>query len=119
MTNIILKKQYSGYYVTLCLKQRLFLSFVFLLYKTFRMIHRAFILILSLHLISCVSDSEKILPTKITMTESVYSSVTVQPDSLYQAYAAVGGILDQNLLEEGDVVRKGQPILQIINNAQN
>jgi len=117
MTNIILKKQYSGYHVTLCLKQRLFLSFVFLLYKTFRMIHRAFILILSLHLISCVSDSEKILPTKITMTESVYSSVTVQPDSLYQAYAAVGGILDQNLLEEGDVVRKGQPILQIINNA--
>ncbi len=49
------------------------------------------------------------------MTESVYSSVTVQPDSLYLAYAAVGGILDKNLLEEGDLVEKGQPILQIIN----
>ncbi len=80
------------------------------------MIHRALILILLLLLISCGPDSEKILPAKITMTESVYSSVTVQPDSLYQAYAAVGGILDQNLLEEGDLVRKGQPILQIINN---
>ena len=103
--------------LALCLKQRPFLSFVFLMHMTFLMIHRALILILSLHLISCGSDSEKILPTKITMTESVYSSVTVQPDSLYQAYAAVGGILDHNLLEEGDVVSKGQPILQIINNA--
>lgn len=87
------------------------------MYMTSHMIHRALILILTLHLISCASDSEKILPARITMTESVYSSVTVQPDSLYQAYAAVGGILDHNLLEEGDLVSKGQPILQIINTA--
>ncbi len=28
-----------------------------------------------------------IYPQKIDLTESVYSSVTIQPDSLYQAYA--------------------------------
>ena len=52
-----------------------------------------------------------------TITESVYSSVTIQPDSLYQAYAVVSGILEDNLVEEGDTVVIGTPIAQIINNA--
>ncbi|MGF1557862.1 MAG: efflux RND transporter periplasmic adaptor subunit [Flavobacteriaceae bacterium] len=68
-------------------------------------------------LISCGEGQEKILPQKTSLTESVYSSVTVQPDSLYQVYAAVAGILDNNLVEEGDLVKKGTPLLQIINNA--
>ncbi len=67
--------------------------------------------------ISCRSSEDKILPKVTTITESVYSSVTVQPDSLYQAYAIVAGILDKNLVNEGDVVKKGQGILQIINTA--
>lgn len=67
-------------------------------------------------LISCGNEPEKILPQKTTLTESVYASVTVQPDSLYQVYAAVAGILDNNLVEEGDIVKKGTPLLQIINN---
>ncbi|MCM4153448.1 efflux transporter periplasmic adaptor subunit [Arenibacter sp. N53] len=66
--------------------------------------------------ISCGSQQEKIFPAKQHLTESVYASVTVQPDSLYQAYAPVGGILDFNLLEEGDMVIKGTPIVQIVNN---
>ncbi|MCK0146614.1 efflux RND transporter periplasmic adaptor subunit [Arenibacter sp. F26102] len=66
--------------------------------------------------ISCGSQQETIFPTKKHLTESVYASVTVQPDSLYQAYAPVGGILDLNLLEEGDKVMKGTPIVQIVNN---
>lgn len=66
--------------------------------------------------LSCNTKNEAILPQKIDITESVYSSVTVQPDSLYQAYATVGGLLDKNLVDEGDTVTKGQPIVQIINN---
>tara|TARA_R110000868_G_scaffold93190_1_gene258081 strand:- start:57844 stop:58926 length:1083 start_codon:yes stop_codon:yes gene_type:complete len=66
--------------------------------------------------LSCGSKKEKILPTKKHLTESVYASVTVQPDSLYQAYAPVGGILDLNLLEEGDLVSRGTRIVQIVNN---
>jgi len=68
-------------------------------------------------LIACKDKQEKILPSKVTITESVYSSLTIQPDSLYQVYAAVGGILDKNFVEEGDSVSKGTPIAQIINNA--
>tara|TARA_R110002095_G_scaffold57635_2_gene49476 strand:+ start:261 stop:1340 length:1080 start_codon:yes stop_codon:yes gene_type:complete len=73
---------------------------------------------------SCFNNKDKTLPTERPLTESVYSSVTIQPDSLYQVYAIVAGILDNNLVEEGDVVLKGETLIQIINstpklNAQN
>tara|TARA_R110002051_G_scaffold325148_1_gene426013 strand:+ start:764 stop:1846 length:1083 start_codon:yes stop_codon:yes gene_type:complete len=66
-------------------------------------------------LVSCGNKQETLRPLEIKMTESVYSSVTIQPDSLYKVYSAVNGILDINLVEEGDLVKKGAPILQIIN----
>ncbi|HSP11081.1 MAG TPA: efflux RND transporter periplasmic adaptor subunit [Salegentibacter sp.] len=47
--------------------------------------------------------------------ESVYSSAIIQPDSLYRAYATVIGILDKNLVEEGDRVEVETPIIQLIN----
>jgi len=65
---------------------------------------------------SCSDTQEKTQPIKQDLTQSVYTSVIIQPDSLYQAYAIVAGILDQNLIEEGDLVTKGQAISQIINN---
>ncbi|MEW7289937.1 efflux RND transporter periplasmic adaptor subunit [Aquimarina sp. 2304DJ70-9] len=65
--------------------------------------------------VSCSNNQQKILPAITDITESVYSSVTIQPDSLYQVYAAVNGILDENLVEEGDIIKKEKPILQIIN----
>jgi multidrug efflux pump subunit AcrA (membrane-fusion protein) len=65
---------------------------------------------------ACSNHRDKIRPEITSITESVYSSVTIQPDSLYMAFAAVGGILDKNLVEEGDSIRKGGPISQITNN---
>lgn len=64
---------------------------------------------------SCSKPAEKIIPQRVHLVESVYSSAIVQPDSLYQAYASVLGILDKNLVEEGDRVEPGTPILQLIN----
>jgi len=64
---------------------------------------------------SCSGGEEKILPSVAAITESVYSSITVQPDSLYQVYASVNGILEKNYMEEGDVVKKGDKLLQVIN----
>ena len=68
-------------------------------------------------LLSCSKEQDKILPTERSLVESVYSSVTIQPDSLYQAHAIVAGILDNNLVEEGDIVSYNQALAQIINNA--
>lgn len=66
---------------------------------------------------SCTDKQDKILPTEQALTESVHASATVQPDSLYQVYAVVSGILDEVLVEEGDTVYKDMPLFQIINNA--
>ena len=70
---------------------------------------KAFLYIIPFTLIvlfSCGSNNDKIQPSVTSISESVYSSVTVQPDSLYQVFAAVSGILDKNLVEEGDSVQK-------------
>ncbi len=74
-------------------------------------------LIISAFLIffSCSKPVEKITPQRANLVESVYSSVVIQPDSLYRAYATVIGILDQNLVEEGDRVEAETPIIQLIN----
>lgn len=64
---------------------------------------------------SCSKEKDKILPTERPLTESVYSSVTIQPDSMYQVYSAVAGIVESNLVEEGDLVFKDDPLIQIIN----
>lgn len=64
---------------------------------------------------SCSERDKGIYPESGPLTESVYAAVTIKPDSLYEVYAAVAGILQQNLVQEGDTVRKGQPLFQIVN----
>ena len=55
-------------------------------------------------MVSCSKKQDKILPEQKNLVESVYSSVTIQPDSLYEVYAVVSGILDKNLGTEGDLI---------------
>jgi len=61
------------------------------------------------------SEKKGITPRVQTLTESVYSSVTIQPDSLYQVYSSVNGILDNFFVTEGDNVIIGSNLAQIIN----
>ena len=75
-----------------------------------------YLTIVVLFFISCSNQQEKILPESKDLTESVYTSIIIQPDSLYQVYAIVAGILDANLVEEGSLVSKNEGLLQIINN---
>ena len=79
------------------------------------MIRWFFVMAFSVILISCSGGEEKMLPRVTEITESVYTSITVQPDSLYQVYASINGILDKNYMEEGDTLKKGATILQVIN----
>ncbi|WP_422079520.1 efflux RND transporter periplasmic adaptor subunit [Ulvibacterium sp.] len=71
--------------------------------------------VIALLIVSCNSNNEGITPEKTTLVESVYASALVQPDSLYEVYSSVTGILDKQLVEEGDTVSKGQPLFQIFN----
>jgi len=67
-------------------------------------------------LFSCQHNDDKIYPEITSVTESVYASATIQPDSLYEVYSAVGGIVDLVLVEEGDLVSKNTALFHIVNN---
>ena len=78
---------------------------------------KLFCFILSLLFVqSCQKKENKILPIEQDLTESVYTSITIQPDSLYQVYSIVSGILDNIFVKEGDLVVKNDMLIQIINN---
>ena len=79
--------------------------------------------LLTLLIISCKKEAS-ITPQRINMTESIYSSVIIQPDSLYQVYAVISGILEKTFVEEGQLVTKNQALFKVTNtapelNAQN
>jgi len=63
---------------------------------------------------SCENGSEKIYPQYKSLHTAVYASANVQPDSLYEVYANAQGILQNNLVTEGDLVSFGTPIAQLI-----
>ena len=66
---------------------------------------------------ACAGNQDGITPEHRDITESVYASVEIQPDSLYQAYAVVSGIIEEVMVSEGDNVRAGDPLLRIRNEA--
>lgn len=81
------------------------------------------LVLLSLLALACKKE-EPITPQRINMTESIYSSVIIQPDSLYQVYAVISGILEKTFVEEGQTVSKYQALFKVTNtapelNAQN
>ena len=78
---------------------------------------RSYFLLFILMIVSCSKRQDKILPEAKNLVESVYSSVTIQPDSLYEVFAIVSGILDKNLKTEGDLISVNEPLIKIINNA--
>ena len=66
--------------------------------------------------ISCNKEKKQSVTPEIqSITESVYSSVTIQPDSLYEVYSAVTGILEKSFVEEGSLISENQPIFKITN----
>lgn len=72
---------------------------------------------IALLLFACGGEERKSISPEIkTITESVYSSVTIQPDSMYDVFSSVTGILDNNMVNEGDEVKLGQDLFQITNN---
>ncbi|MCE7991935.1 MAG: HlyD family efflux transporter periplasmic adaptor subunit [Roseivirga sp.] len=50
-----------------------------------------------------------------TVTESVYASLTIRPDSAYFAYASVSGLIESISVEEGDPIDKTAELMQIVN----
>ncbi|MGB6037301.1 MAG: efflux transporter periplasmic adaptor subunit, partial [Cryomorphaceae bacterium] len=65
-------------------------------------------------LISCSEKKEGIHPEYVVLTQSVYASVIVEPEDLYNVYPTVAGILDSLLVDEGSMVNEGEVIAHIV-----
>lgn len=66
---------------------------------------------------SCSNNESSIKPEFKDITESVYASVTIEPDSLYQVYSIATGIIVDIKVKEGDTVSVNQIIAQIDNSS--
>lgn len=66
-------------------------------------------------LCSCGSKNETTKPVIENITYSVYASGVIKAKNQYQAFSAVNGLIKQILVAEGDVVRKGAPLMIISN----
>ncbi len=70
-------------------------------------------IVVSLFLISCEVEMETTKPSIQAISESVYASVTIVPQDVYNAYSVIPGLLDRVYVKEGDLVKKGQALAQI------
>jgi len=69
--------------------------------------------------ISCKSKQEKIKPTEEKITESVYASGFLKSTHQYKVFSTVNGVIAAILVKEGDVIKKGDAIIKLVNtNAQ-
>jgi HlyD family secretion protein len=74
------------------------------------------VLLVSL-LASCGGGQETTQPTVENISESVYASGFVKSRNQYQVYPVVSGIVEEILVTEGDLVKQGEPLLRISNEA--
>lgn len=69
-------------------------------------------------LVSCNKQQESIHPSIEKITQSVYASGTVKSGNQYEVYAKVSGIIKKVFVKEGELVKKGQTIIELSNTAQ-
>ena len=70
-------------------------------------------------LASCESKQEKIKPVEEKITESVYASGIIKSTNQYKVFSTVNGVIAAIVVKEGDVVKKGDAIIKLVNtNAQ-
>ncbi|MBP9152840.1 MAG: efflux RND transporter periplasmic adaptor subunit [Flavobacteriales bacterium] len=64
-------------------------------------------------LIACAPKKEEVKPQYRALVESVYASVTVEPDDLYQVFPTASGVLTHVFVQEGDTVYINQILAEI------
>jgi len=75
------------------------------------------ILFFSFILIACKNKLEVIHPTIESITQSVYASGVVKSNGQYDVFPKVSGTVEAILISEGELVKKGQAIIQLSNTA--
>ena len=73
--------------------------------------------LLAVTITACKKKQETTQAIVQDITHSVYASGVVKSENQYQVYATVNGLVQKILVEEGDTVKKGDPIMRIENQA--
>ncbi|NDK55612.1 efflux RND transporter periplasmic adaptor subunit [Pontibacter fetidus] len=68
-------------------------------------------------LTACTGNQETTHPVVEDITEAVYASGVVKSKDQYEVFPKVSGIVQQLLVTEGDVVKKGAPLMKLENDA--
>ncbi len=76
-------------------------------------------LILLLLVGGCKHNADNITPTMGAITESVYANGLVKAEGQYQVFPTVNGTVLALLVQEGDTVKAGQPLMRIDDRASN
>ncbi len=75
-----------------------------------------FVLIIgTLLLIACSTPPQSTKARIQDISESVYASGNIESGDQYQVYSTVSGIIDDILVEEGQLIKKGQPLFTLSN----
>lgn len=59
---------------------------------------------------ACKKSAEQVQPKTENITESVYASGVIKSKNQYDVHSTVSGLLQQTLVKEGSLVKKGDPI---------
>lgn len=80
---------------------------------------RQFLLIISFlgAIFSCKKQEVGILPKKEDITEAVYASGIVKTNNQFQVFPTSSGIIREIYVSEGATVKKGEPLLKVLNEA--
>lgn len=62
---------------------------------------------------SCKKKTATTNPVQEKITESVYASGVIKSDNQYQVFSLVNGLVKELLVTEGDMVKKGDPIIRV------
>jgi len=73
-----------------------------------------FCVILFFHL-ACKNKRESTKPRRETIINTVYSSVTIEPNDVYKVNSTFSGNIEEILFDEGDIVKKGDILFILAN----
>ncbi len=68
-------------------------------------------------ILSCNKKQEKTNALEEQITESVYASGVIKSKNQYQVFSTVNGLVKEVLVKEGTIVKKGDPLYKISNEA--
>ncbi len=73
------------------------------------------LILIVLAVASCKPDGENTSPILETISESVYASGVVKSKNQYQVYSTTNGLIGEILVNEGDVLKKGDALMRVQN----